>query len=1242
MIKKILGERRSTKGVFGLGASISDMETIKQLFDPNFYRARHPDVLGDDSELAEHYLTLGWRLGFDPSKDFSTKMYLKSNVDVHEKDMNPLLHFLRYGRSEGRQAHPAIVAGAVAVARKHDAVTGDRYPDAESIEALFDKLFYSKAFSKGSEPLDPVSHYLDIGWKEGRNPAPWFSNWHYLALNQDVADHGMNPFLHYCLAGRSENREMMQLGRDDAQRLYAAHEEAVNPGAHFEEFDPNIGVGRKKKAKVLAYYLPQFHAVEVNDKNWGKGFTEWRNLPRALPRFFGHIQPKIPRDLGSYNLSDGATLRRQVELAKAAGLHGFCFYYYSFDGQRILETPTEQMLLDQSLDFPFCLMWTNENWTRTWDGADSEVILKQSYDPERDNDLVDDLARHMKDVRYIHIDGRPIVFIYRPGHVPEASATIHRWRTIFEERHGLSPLIFMAQGFGDLDPEIYGLDGAIEFPPHKLAQDLPPINNTLDLFDTNYKGHVFSYDSLIQRSLSEPQPGIQLIKTAIPNWDNEARRPGRGMIIHGSTPQKFEYWLNQLCTYAEENKVYGESIVCINAWNEWAEGAVLEPDVHYGGSYLNALSRAVHGVPQKAESYQNKVVLIGHDANLNGAQMLALNLGRTLKENFGFEVVYILGGDGPLRIQYEEVGRVFLSKAGFSDIGETLSLLGDEGYSIAITNTTASGSAVPVLKNNGFKVLSLIHELPNLLHSFQLELSADAIAQNSDHVIFPAQIVWDGFEAFAGKVAKNGCVFPQGLYNKEVMQLDKADGGLREELGLASNVKIVLGIGYADIRKGIDRFVSAGISLAREQKDIAFLWVGAPAAETLSWFQPEIEASGLRDRVRIMGHRHDVGRFLAAADAFYLSSREDPFPSVVLEALACGLPVVGHRGCGGCDDLIERHGILVSESDPLAAVRALKKALRKPSAKVAKERRDEITQNYDFASYVFGLAKCLKPDLASVSAIIPNYNYERYLGQRLRSVFDQTYSLREVIVLDDASSDASVSEINRTAHAAHRQIDLVVNEYNSGSPFPQWYKGASLAKGDYVWIAEADDIAEPTFVAKLIDRMQSAGSVLGFTDSCQIDEEGGSLGNSYRPYIDEIESGAFDEPFDMEGPEFLARFLAVKNVILNVSGVIFHRQTLLDAFAAVGDELQNYSVAGDWRLYAEICSKPGNRLTWLPEPLNTHRRHSVSVTHALKVEKHLAEIDEMHRLVGSRIILESTTLKRQFLHFEACRVHLKI
>lgn len=376
-------------------------------------------------------------------------------------------------------------------------------------------------------------------------------------------------------------------------QFFHEHKAFVGPGPDFETLAPVEHETLTKRAKVLAYYLPQFHQVAVNDTAWGVGFTEWRQLARGIPRFAGHQQPRIPRDQGFYNLADSEVMRNQITMARDAGIFGFCFYHYSFDGQRVLETPVEQLLKDSTLDFPFCLIWANENWTRTWDGSNQDIILRQTYDEFYDQTIIDDFARHMIDPRYIRLNGRPLLIIYRPGHIPNIRRKMDRWREMFRQQYGLEPLLFMSQTFFDSDPRNFGLDGAVEFPPHKLNENLRPINNQLQLYDNDFQGHVFAYDDVVQASLSEgPQP-FPLVKCAVPSWDNEPRRPGRGMVVHGSTPKKFQAWMKALVQHAQDNPVYGEALVCVNAWNEWAEGAYLEPDVHHGAAYLNAISHAV-------------------------------------------------------------------------------------------------------------------------------------------------------------------------------------------------------------------------------------------------------------------------------------------------------------------------------------------------------------------------------------------------------------------------------------------------------------------------------------------------------------------------------------------------------------------------------------------------------------------------------------------------------------------------
>jgi glycosyltransferase involved in cell wall biosynthesis len=1223
---------------------------ISHLFSTKFYVETYAaaDPLINLFDPISHYLSVGFFRGYRPSPHFDANCYLKENPHIVREGMNPFLHYVLYGvmHGKGRQAyvdlHPVDVSG-----QSLNTDSGQSNPDARHIEVYFDREFYLLGFPQDERPEDPVAHYLTKGWLEGRNPNKWFFGQHYLADNPDVRVAGINPFLHYCIAGKHENRNLRYADRNNSDDLYKSHSFSVAAGPYFEEFEPDIGVGRRTRAKVLAYYLPQFHAIPLNDRHWGTGFTEWRNLPRGMPRFSGHIQPRIPRDLGCYDLSAGDIMHRQIAMAKAAGLFGFCFYYYWFDGERVLDMPLERLLADPTMEFPFCLMWANENWTRTWDGQEKEVIVQQSYHEADEAPLVDDLARHMTDRRYIRIGDRPVLFIYRIGHLPDAQRTLKRIRRLFQDRHNLDPLVFQGQTFGDNDPDQFGTDGAIEFPPHKLHNYVADVSNMVENLDRNFRGSIHLYESLVGAATSQTKSGFPLIRTVFPSWDNDSRRPGRSTIFAHSTPGLFEQWLDWAIKEVDETPIYGEKIVCINAWNEWAEGAYLEPDVHFGAAYLNAVARSVYGTRRRS---RKKILLVGHDAHCFGAQILLLRIGQKLSRQFGIEVSYLLpqeawndGYQGEILDSYKSVGPVHVIKPGDPALANVLMDMKLRGYEAAITNTALTGTFVSKLKEAGFRVVSLIHEMPALMNERNLSYPAGEIARLSDVVVFPANTVKSGFTKIAGLVRGKVLIRPQGLYSSELLQVPAGENGLRKELGLPVDSKIILGVGYADLRKGIDRFVATALSICSDNPKVYFLWVGRISPEATNWYMHEIAESGLQEQIRLLGPRDDVARFYAASQVFYLSSREDPFPSVVLEAMAMGLTVVGHAGCGGCDDLIERHGLLVQSRDPRQAATIIANALAQKPATLKKRtdaQRAEITENYDFESYAFELIKLATPEISAVSVIIPNYNYSRYLRDRLWSVIDQDYPLREVLVLDDASTDESIQEINEISRVSPIPIALHVNTKNSGSVFRQWRKAVELSRGDYIWIAEADDIASPHFVQEVMKHMRSSGSVLGFADSRQIDESGLIIGESYKAYLNGVKKGVFDKSFDMDGREFLSRFLAVKNVILNVSGTIIRRDAFIEALSTVGESLSDFNVAGDWRLYAEVCAKSGNRVCYIADPLNTHRRHGGSVSGGLKSRNHLQEIRAMHETCSRLVKLSRSTISLQKKHLSECESYL--
>lgn len=421
------------------------------------------------------------------------------------------------------------------------------------------------------------------------------------------------------------------------------HAQFTSRGKDFEEFAPALNPVQRldggRPPMVMAFYLPQFHPIRENDAFWGQGFTEWRQILRGVPRFPGHYQPRIPRDLGFYDLRDVNVLKQQVEFALASGVDVFAYYYYWFNGRRVLEKPLD-ILLESDVEMPFALIWANENWTKTWDGFDSDILLRQDYKDEDDEALVDDFARHFNDRRYMRIDGRPFFVIYNPKNIPDPAKKIAIWRELLKTKYELEPIIFMAQTFGDTDPRPYGLDGAMEFPPHKLSNPYPG-RATPDAYSSDFTGRVIDYEDYIRTSLGESEPDYPLIKTIVPSWDNDARRPGRGLTLEGASPAKYENWLAALLERAMNRPVFGAPIVAVNAWNEWAEGAYLEPDVYYGSAYLNATARARNAALERRNAEFERQLSVDHDSlkvtvifpNFNHARYLETRLRSVIEQS---------------------------------------------------------------------------------------------------------------------------------------------------------------------------------------------------------------------------------------------------------------------------------------------------------------------------------------------------------------------------------------------------------------------------------------------------------------------------------------------------------------------------------------------------------------------------------------------------------------------------------
>lgn len=355
-------------------------------------------------------------------------------------------------------------------------------------------------------------------------------------------------------------------------------------------------------AYTSAFYLPQFHPIPENDAWWGKGFTEWRSTVTAVSMFPGHGQPLLPADLGFYDLRATEVLGQQADLAKAAGIDGFCVYHYWFGGKRVLEAPIDRLLERPEIDFPFYLCWANESWRRNWDGLSGTVLLEQTYEKGFEKALVKDSLPYMRDPRYQRPDGkRPRFVIYRPEDMPDPKANVDRMRKAWKDAGigevELGAVCFHVSGESEVPDGVF--DFWIEMPPHGLvgSEDFlvgGPQGNILGQeVAGGFEGLIYDYHRVIAKSCAEKYTKTlpdNTICAVMPSWDNTARRGMAAHLAYRANPASFSRWLHDIAQHRLPKSYRRE--LFINAWNEWAEKAVMEPSLTYRSLYLTALHDA--------------------------------------------------------------------------------------------------------------------------------------------------------------------------------------------------------------------------------------------------------------------------------------------------------------------------------------------------------------------------------------------------------------------------------------------------------------------------------------------------------------------------------------------------------------------------------------------------------------------------------------------------------------------------
>ncbi|MBQ8985522.1 glycosyltransferase [Candidatus Saccharibacteria bacterium] len=609
----------------------------------------------------------------------------------------------------------------------------------------------------------------------------------------------------------------------------------------------------------------------------------------------------------------------------------------------------------------------------------------------------------------------------------------------------------------------------------------------------------------------------------------------------------------------------------------------------------------------------NGYVVVTHAMDGTGAPLLAYNISKRLKER-GEDVVVLALSGGFLIKKYKEqqipvislfqdlnIGRIENKE----DLSRIAQKLREKEYSNLLTNTVISGLVTPYFKECGYKIVSLIHEMKNSIVNYKMEDGGRNANFYADWLIFPDKIVEREFQDVFDSAGSRVVVLPQGLYKKYEKNIPNKVA-VCKKYNIPENAKIIFGSGSADLRKGIDLFFHAAADLVgREEKgqECHFIWTGDYVDDNLeNWLNYQADKMGIKSRMHVAKFVKDLKVYqnmVECADAFWLTSREDPFPSVMVEALRYGTPVVAFEGCGGADTMLaDGRGILIENFDTQKMAIETKKLIDDSCRmdKMIEKARDYIEKNLNFDKYadrIMGyFATTIHQEQIDLTVVIPNYNYEKYLPMRIASILSQTVLPKEIILLDDNSTDDSVKIAEPILDAANKKYGIkykiIKNSDNRGC-FRQWVKGFEEASYDFVWVAEADDYAAPTFVATVMDGFKDKGVVLSYCKSVVIDSDSVVADYDYNSYLEDLDARKWEKDFILNGKKFVTNYLSQKNVIPNASSVIFRKSAVKN----IGEYLDEYQAIGDWLAYIYVIGQ--GEVSYCAKTLNGHRRHGKSI-----------------------------------------------
>lgn len=862
--------------------------------------------------------------------------------------------------------------------------------------------------------------------------------------------------------------------------------------------------------RVIAYYLPQFHPIPENDAWWGKGFTEWRNVARAFPQFPGHYQPRIPGELGYYDLRLVDVMRRQVALAKTYGIDAFCFHFYWFAGHTLLERPVRNFLNNPDLELGFSLCWANENWSRRWDGSEEELLITQKHSAEDDIAFIRYVAEYFRDPRYTRVNGRPVLTVYRPSDLPDPAATVARWRAEMA-RLGFEGIYLVAtNAFGFNDYRLYGFDALSEFPPHHVRA--PNIQDQLKLSKYRTGWRVRSYADVVEAQLQTHKPLAAVVHPGVmPSWDNSARRPLNGEIIHGSTPAQFGRWLAKAFDWASENPS-GERLLFINAWNEWAEAAYLEPDSRFGYAYLSQCRAAKTAHATKAgyvrmsglqvhEPRRRTVLACAHWAGdeVFGGERSFLDAVRSLAA-LDLNVVVTLPrspSDAYLLALLEHVSEVRIFKYAQLTRGEATAAVGLGRFLDALAEIRPDIVYVNTIVVPGPLLAARMGNVPTVVHAREI-IEHDAelqhqigrpasevtrrIARGADCIIANSRATAEAFSAHP-----NVHVAPNVVDLERLAQPNVVSGEVRFGL-ISSNFP----------KKGLADLVALAELCLTAEPRARFVIIG-PARRVAQTLRAAGRSASVPANVEIVDYIEDPKDALGRVNVVLnFSHFQESFGRTVLEGMAAGRPAIAYRW-GALPELIEDGvtGFLVPFGRPDAAIRAIRHFCADPCqvAVMGAAARAQAEGGYDFGNLRRALAGPLA-ELAepagkaatpyrdvrgervaaqaarSIDIVVCVHNALEDAERCLSSVMLHTGGAGRRLVIVDDGSDAETRSYLEGLARAHPGVTLIRNP-TAGGYTRAANAGLQATTADLVILLNSDTVVTPDWAEKMADAVFS-------------------------------------------------------------------------------------------------------------------------------------------------------------------------